>query len=527
MKAHFRWIGITTLAIGSLVFGVFISHRAQHENDKTRTIAGLLPASTPAAGVQNLAQNQANHWVDELKSGHLSVARLVNGLDSKQPVERRLAAQAIIELRDHYIDVSYQVAQASAKAANAPNANKIREIKLGVTGPGEQHWDALWTLAHLRPSSPAIIEAAQQDITFQWMPMIRLGWEHEVRFASATLLVSSSLAALPQLAQQMAQTDLTGQPETIDFYRNHASLSALCAYSFLETSAPQWLEQEAKDTNDADSKARLQQAARFVGQVASDNPNKPSDAINRLRFFGSRVGIQLESSDEDLKPLRPERYPIKWNVIGYTPDKKPFVKEKDIEQSMALLKYAITQRLTLLNKERDSKYKAFRAEACSNAVSVLGALRTIDRRSQWVMWQHLQKLALHKPIPGNNDAQVTNCIRAFQQIDVPAANEMILLISWDETSPPQKETAAYVLGRIMGRYSVPMLQAEIDWYKANARGSHDKGERAEYQGLINQLEHALQIGKDKKWFEGDYYGKNDPHAYDLILADEQGAMQTT
>ena len=418
-----------------------------------------------------------NALLNKLKSGQVTVTMLVDGFDAEDIPKRRQAADAIVELRRHYIAELQRVVKRGYKS------------KMSKGG----QWEDLNALAITRPASPAIAEGAAQNIDFSWMPRIQFGWEHEARFAATALAIRASTASLPALRDQIAASDLPTSRADPAYYNSKAKLSLLCALSILKAATPQWLDGQVNSAKTPEQKNRLQVASQLAKKEL--DPQKELGS-SLLRGFGTAGSLEVTFDPSDLAAMHPDSHKLKWNVVSKNADGKEIVATKEVELSLALIRYGMTQRLTLKNDDRDKNFQPYRPEAQLDGLRVLGCLRAVENQSTWAIWQRLREISLGQSVADNEGEEVGACIRALGQIDIPAARLMLSRIAM-EWAPDQQQAATFVLGKIMGRYAVPLLQAEIDKSHAMSQNPNDKWDREIGQGRGKASEGHAQSRRRK------------------------------
>ncbi len=228
--------------------------------------------------------------------------------------------------------------------------------------------------------------------------------------------------------------------------------------------------------------------------------------------------------------MHPETLNVPWDAAAQLSDATQ-VKEEGrtrtvteqaagkIQRTIGLLRYGIAQRLARDASDRSKKYTPYPPEAVPDAIAVLGCLRPVTGWSgPWILWQRLYAISRSHPIDEDNSPEVAACLRALGQIDIPAARLMVDRIA-SEWAPEQQRAATYALSKIMGRYSIDFITEAITQRQTHAADA-DKDEIQLDREQAKRLRAMLQLGKDKGWFQGEYYGYNNSHAYDLIFADE-------
>ena len=76
----------------------------------------------------------------------------------------------------------------------------------------------------------------------------------------------------------------------------------------------------------------------------------------------------------------------------------------------------------------------------------------------------------------------------------------------------------------MGEYTIPYMQQEVAILQQAS--IDDKDLHDQYLKQVKIVQSMLELGKEKGWFTGDYYGAHDPHAYDLVFDDAPASVKT-
>lgn len=466
------------------------------------------------------AYDAQNPLIQKMKRGDATLGEVVEGLGSVDKIKRRQAARAIFALRQHYI-ADVQAVVENGYKSSLPESNWDDDHSQA----GRMQWAALRVLSTLRPSDKRVTKSAVEHIGFNWTPL-HAGLNDAVNGNAATfVLVSSSTAALPLLPPIIAVAPLPKDKE----YAKGKAMALLCALSVMDSATPTWLKHEAALAPNPKQRTGLSKAAVFLAPRL-----KPEPGFGRPDLVTYFTGWHyLESGGDDgyVESTDINSYKIPWDIAKELTSQEGLKKDPatagmtkqatQLRLTMDLLKYAIAQRLNVDPDKESKRYKMlFPEEARMDAIRVLGCLRPLSGfAGQWVLWQRLRQLSFKGWIEDRPSEETAAIYRALGQIDIPAARTLVDRIS-SEWNEGQQRAAAFALGKVMGRYSIYFIKEEITQRQGWIKDTTDKNELATDTAELKRLQAMLKLGTEKKWFVGEYYGYNDPHAYDLIFPDE-------
>lgn len=471
-------------------------------------------ATLPTASAQ-VAAPSPDALLAKAQHGDLTLSDLIERLGSPNLATRRQAALTVLALRDHYV----AGAQAVVAHRYAGKAGPLAAV------------NALETLALLRVTDPAILRDAARHVGFNWTPppsnsMFSTPLRPHTTFPAAQVLVRAGFAALPTLADAIATAPLP----TLDKPTRGDAISLACAYAILGPATADWLESEAA-TAPAPRRAALEAAARFVAapEAAAQDEESPQ---NQLPVWLS--GLELEQVfDEsygysDRAPVPLNTYQIRWNAALALGDEKTMSQDRalpgfahetlpastvarfEIARTMRLLAINISERLPSYSSHSSNDYAPFPPVAQTDAVRLLGALRLLSQSAAWKMWEQLHHVSFTRAVDEDTSQDMRDTLRALGQIGTPAGMLLMGRIA-HQSGPNSQRAAAYGMGKVWGRYARDYLNTEILRLQ-RAREAH--GQPLQADSYESSYIATLQIGQEKQWFEGQYYGANDPHAYE-------------
>lgn len=500
------WTAVTALA---WMFSNVPSSASTHMvSQKDESAEVLLPkngidvsgAETPMTAHKAIASNPL---LLRMQRNELTVSVLLDELGSRELLQRRYAAEAIAALRNHYL----VQAQAVAERGYAGHVSS------------EAEWYALSTLGFLRPTQTAILSGAVDHISFVWTPGYMFGMR-DGGYAAAYLLVRGSFPALPILARHIpASPSLPNSRVPRGDEMQLASTACI-----LGPAAVPWLRNKESLAQNIVQREGWESAVRFVS--AGPGAASSSDAFNFFGWLRSTDALGDRFYTGTLKDIDMATYKVKWDLAESLADNKivtintrtmslcSYASDR-IKTTLALLSYRISDRTSIDSTQRLPGSNPYPVEVQVDAVRVLGYLRYVD--SYYPPWTLLRQLSHKEAIEDDSSDRVMASIRALGQIDMPAIQFLAGQIS-SEVGENQQRAATFALGKIAGRYAVFYIQDVIDDFQRGL--AQDKDNQATDQTHIARLQAMLKLGQEKHWFEGDFYGVGDPHAYDLIFPDE-------
>ncbi len=422
-----------------------------------------LPSAKAKKLTSTLAVNDSVLLI-RLKASQLTIGQLVDSLASPNANERSQAAVAVAALRSHYIEAAQQAATSSLDDKS----------KSDVTT------NAFDTLAFLRPSNQALLQEADQNISFSpstsSSTSLRGEPLQEQGYPAARLLIRASFAALPILSKDFT-TDIIQPGYALTQVQR---LRLQCVAAILTTSAPMWLRDLAASEHDVVTQKSLLYCSKIISITPPNPPGAPppppsanfSHGRGILTDFQDADAVNEELDTDDLDQIDPDKYIIRWNAaagladdvnFGVEPPLPPWSNERavetviashDVERTMALLSYAICLHL---NTDTNIKSKLpqipFSEDAAVDAIRVVGNLRSATL-APYVVWQHLRRVSLKYHLENDTSPVTRASLTALGQIDVPAASLLTARIDY-EPSPERKRAATFALGRVLGKYTVP------------------------------------------------------------------------
>lgn len=474
---------------------------------RTRAGEGGRSAGPLAAPPVSMTEAAPDPLIQKLRANEVTVAALISGLSSSDATRRRQAAAAVVALRQHYI----QSAQAVAERGYA-----------GQVSP-EGLWNALQTLAALRPSDQAILALAAEHIDFAWTPLATSESQMALAYAAASLLVRGSTAALPVLSPAIG---LRPVPDELEKLVSDDKPLA-CALAIMGPALPEWLGQEAGGGRG--NAATLRRAAQLLS--ADNSPRPVLQAYPHRTMFGSVNALQWGYDSADLEAIDPDKVSIRWDLADGLASIRPVARGgetlpeaawagRDMRRTIGLIAYGITMSLNVDPNIRTKQFHPFPPEAQTDAIRVLGCLRPTD--DYGTTWDRLRRRSIKQPVEDDTSPDTAACLRALGQMDIPQARWMVMRTA-SEWSPRQQRAAAFVLGKMMGRYAIPLIEGELRYRRSLADAEKARKMKEAILVGIERLTAMLALGKEKKWFEGEFYGANDPHAYDLVFPDDKPA----
>ncbi len=413
----------------------------------------------------------------------------MQSIGSENVVERRQAAQVVIALRRKYI----------SDALIAIKTGQQKQVEVTEIAASYQ------VLQSLRPSDQQTARTAADRITFQYIEPHgpRVTRIYSPIYPAADLLVRMSLSALPVLASTM-----TSQPKGTTQPANSTLASATCVISILGPATADWMSVSAQALNEPQSKI----LADFALSIRTRQIHP-----GHLNFvpFEQGVGQLLTGGyDPDIYSLDTASQTINWHLGEDLEDKsKANEAAIQINRTFQFIEICLLEGIQS-DRQRVKGYVAIPPAAQIDGVRLLGALRS--DMAPWVIWDHLRQISMKTFVDKDGSEMTQTCIRSLAQIDIPAVSVLSKRIA-TEWANPQQRAATFALGKIMGRYAPAFIDQEISSYQDAA--ANDKDLHDQYLEQVKRLKGMLELGKEKRWFTGDYYGAHDPHAYDLIFDD--------
>ncbi len=459
--------------------------------------------SNKSASVQS-QRNVDNPSPPTKTNGMATVQSLVDGLGSKDARERYQTASAIINLRNHYQDEAKQLIVSKGDSGSYSSPRQSGFILLQC----------------LRPTSPDVAQIVSLYALVNFNPphagATGLGESSPV-YSASDLLERMSLPALPSLAKLIAKSPVPSGDQTNDV----RFVPLLRSLNILDPAAPLWLKNSAVEAVNNSERIALTKNAAYL---KSHTNNVGTRSFVAPYYLSGRPQLEGGYNQPTINALSLNTIPIDWDALSQARvlDKKSSRDQQGALSSavdaavltMQMIQYGIVQRLETNTNGRSKMYPPYTPEARIDAIRVLGALRS--DMAPWVVWEQLQlrQMPTQQFVDWDKSENTYACIRALGQIDVPAVKMLTNDIANEWTVKSQR-AATYALGRVLGRYSVPFIEREIAIRKQAARDDTDLHDQCLTE--VQRLESMLELGKEKKWFEGDYYGAHDPHAYDLVF----------
>ena len=455
------------------------------------------------------AQTEENPFLIKAKQNELTIGMLTDGLGSSDTQQRHQAAVAILSIRDHYL----------AAAKNVLLSDKISNTKNKNTA------EALSVLSKLRSSD---FESAQLISYFFYFDAENYFQSSDTSpyYPAADAIERMSLPALPILSGIISKAPVpnSATPPAV------ADVALLRTIAILGPATPQWLQHRSSLTLVPKQRKTLAKDALFL--TASVGTRGISSSYGGAFYLVGRNLLEGGYDPEWYDSLSAKDFKIQWNLVealnynkAQSPNSSTQTDTDPIDEKVGLvlgfMQYIIVKRLEVVPVGHHSDYAAYPPEAQLDAIRVLGDLRS--DYAPWVIWERLCRRSMTVLLDQNNSDDTAACIKALGQIDIPAAKMLREEIT-TQLATEQQRAATYALGKVMGEYAIPYMQQEVAILQQAALD--DKDLHDQYLKQVKIVQSMLELGKEKGWFTGDYYGAHDPHAYDLVFDDAPAPAKT-
>ncbi|MDQ2732644.1 MAG: hypothetical protein M3Y56_13380 [Armatimonadota bacterium] len=455
-----------------------------------------------------------NTFIALAQHDQLSIGQLLDALASTDTHVRHQAAEAIVALRNHDIEA---ITRSIDNNPTVTNPNSMSER-------GKAAWNSFDALAYLRPSQSEALRVASRNILFHWQSAVTdLPMPAGYAYRASAVLEQATLPALSTLLNILTKAaGPQGSEKPVLTSQQGAAFA--CVTTILGPATLPWLKESAMLAPDEQGRGAIQTVLDKARSFSEGRRVGQDD--QKIGYLIDPDGLRDPFDTSELDRIDPQNFKVDWTAADKVGDitivhsggnisiASQFAA-RQMKLTFALLSYNIAERLDPEDNSRQKSYKQFPPEAQLDALRVLGCLRY---RRPWVAWERLRRASLKRRVEEDSSEETAATLRTLGQIDIPAAQLLIARLG-SELAEDQQRAAAFTLGKIMGRYSVPFIEASIRELQSGLSGD-DRIERQKDRTHINRLQAMLKLGQEKHWFEGDFYGVGDPHAYDLIFPDE-------
>ncbi len=429
-----------------------------------------------------------------------TVETLLAKLNSPDSHESQEAARYLYTLRNHYMDTA------------------LTSLSTHRLAQGETLSASLGVLNILRPSDLHVAGIVGNKLSFDASELSGPSISPQLPYhPAADVLERMSLPALPFLAHSIANSPAPREGNL----SNAGNIYFFRSLAILGPALEDWLTENAKTTTSKIDQQKFKRIALFVLQRTTTDGTRSYGTIRSIEGSSS-----LEGGFDDgwFRSLSPQRVQLQWNLTDPLLNSASLaIKDnethaanisQELNSTLGLTEYLLVRQLEGPSQPwlKSKVEPSYSNVAQTNAIRVLGALRC--DYAPWVIWKHLQQRSSAVLIDKDDSEETKVCLKALCQIDIPAVKVLVKAIP-TELGLEQRRAATYALSRILGRYTIPYLEREISI--CEDAGKSDQEMHSQYKQQAQWLKEMLELGKEKKWFEGDYYGAHDPYAYDLVF----------